>query len=118
MYEYWRGLIALRKSEIGSVFRIGEKPSKNYYKWIEPDNPKLLGYIVRDKFFVLINTDTVRGVFNNITLPDSSTWRLIGNIREIRFNQGIDSDKDSVLAGGQNYDLELSAESLKIWINR
>jgi pullulanase/glycogen debranching enzyme len=83
MYAYWKGLILLRKSNIGKVFRLPDKPWPNYYKWFEPDNSKLLGYMVSEKVFVTINTDTVNGTFSNVLLPEKSTWQLIANIDQI-----------------------------------
>jgi pullulanase/glycogen debranching enzyme len=116
MYAYWRGLINLRKSDIGKVFRIAEKAPDQYYKWFEPENSKLLGYLVADKIFITINTDTVSGSFDNVVLPDGTQWRLIANIDEVNFEYGIADDSDKTLEGGKSYKLTLPAESLKIWI--
>ncbi len=116
MYAYWRGLINLRKSDIGKVFRIAEKTPDQYYKWFEPENLKLLGYLVADKIFITINTDTVSGSFDNVVLPDGTQWRLIANIDEVIFEYGIADDSDKTLEGGKSYKLTLPAESLKIWV--
>jgi pullulanase/glycogen debranching enzyme len=117
MYAYWRGLIQLRNSDIGKVFRHSEKPPVNYYKWFEPDNPRLLGYTVSDQIFVLMNTDTTDGLFENVILPENSNWQLIANINEINPVEGISGAPNSTLIGGKYYDLTLPAESLKIWVN-
>ncbi len=116
MYAYWRGLINLRNSDIGKVFRIAEKTPDQYYKWFEPENLKLLGYLVADKIFITINTDTVSGSFDNVVLPNGTQWRLIANIDEVNFEYGIANDSDKTLEGGKSYKLTLPAESLKIWI--
>jgi len=118
MYEYWRGLIALRKSEIGKVFRIREKPAKDYYQWIEPENIKLLGYMVAKKILVLINTDTLSGKFNNIHIPPGADWQLVGDINQINFYSGINGKEDSILKGGAKITTILPGESLKIWVVR
>ncbi len=118
MYAYWRGLINLRKSNIGKVFRIAEKTPDQYYKWFEPENLKLLGYLVADKIFITINTDTVSGSFDNVVLPGGTQWRLIANIDEVSFEYGIADDSDKTLEGGKSYKLTLPAESLKIWITK
>jgi pullulanase/glycogen debranching enzyme len=118
MYAYWRGLIRLRKSTIGKIFRVSEKPVKNYYKWFEPENSKLLGYMVSEKILVTINTDTKSGTFSEVILPESTEWRLIANIDEVNLKDGITGDPEKTLVGGKTYNLTLPAESLKIWIRK
>jgi pullulanase/glycogen debranching enzyme len=118
MYAFWRGLINLRKSDTGKVFRIAEKSSADYYKWFEPENSKLLGYSVADKIFIAVNTDTTGGTFENVTLPEDTQWQLIANIDEINFRDGITYDPDKTLEGGKSYNLTLPAESLKIWVKK
>ncbi len=118
MYAYWKGLINLRKSDIGKVFRIAEKTPDQYYKWFEPENSKLLCYLVADKIFITINTDTVSGSFDNVILPDDIQWRLIANIDEVNLEHGIADDSDKTLEGGKSYKLTLPAESLKIWVKK
>lgn len=115
MYEFWKGLIAFRLSEAGKVFRIKEKPEMDYYRWIEPQNSKLLGYFVNNSILVLLNTDTVPGRFSGVIFPEGQ-WRLIGNNERINHVQGISGKKDSGLKGGRSHDLEMGPESLKIWI--
>lgn len=117
MYQFWKGLIALRKSKYGKVFRIAEKPEKDYFQWIEPENSKLLGYIVDKKVFVLINTDQKSGSFKNIVLADGN-WRLAATIDSVDYVNGISGQDDSVLKGGKSYDFKLDGESLKIWVNK
>jgi pullulanase/glycogen debranching enzyme len=118
IYAFWRGLIKLRNSSIGEVFRIAEKTPDNYYRWFEPENSKLLGYLVSDKIFIALNTDTIGGSFNNVILPDDTQWKLIANIAEVNLENGITDDIDIFLDGGRTYNLTLSAESLKIWIRK
>jgi pullulanase/glycogen debranching enzyme len=118
MYAYWKELIHFRLSDLGKIFRMSEKPANNYYKWFEPENQKLLGYLVSDKVFVIINTDTIGGTFTNVLLPDDSKWQLIANIDEVNFEDGITDGSDTILEGGKNYRLNLSAENLKIWIRK
>jgi pullulanase/glycogen debranching enzyme len=118
MYAFWKGLIHLRKSKIGQIFRVSEKPAANYYKWFEPENSKHLGYMVSEKIFVIINTDTIRGTFNNLILPKSTDWHLIANIDEVNLKDGISNDPDNSLEGGKIYNLTLPSESLKIWVRK
>jgi len=118
MYEYWRGLVSLRKSETGKVFRLAEKTPDHYYKWFDPKNTKLLGYLVADKILVVMNTDTTGDSINNVVLPEGSQWHLIANIDEVNLKQGIAWDPDRILDGGKSYNLALPAVSLKIWIRK
>lgn len=118
MYAYWKGLIHLRKSDIGQIFRISEKPPTGYYQWFEPENSKLLGYMVSEQVVVVMNTDIKSGTFNNIILPDDSDWQLIANIDQINLDDGIKGEPDDILKGGQSYNLTLPAESLKIWVRK
>ena len=114
MYAYWRGLIHLRSSEKGKIFRISQKPSPDYYAWIEPQNPRLLGYIVNRKMLVVLNTDSVAGEFKSITLP-AGHWKLIGNTDRIDYIDGIPNEPDSFLEGDQSYDMVLEPAEIKIW---
>ena len=118
MYNYWKGLIHLRKSDLGKIFRIAEEPPANYYEWFEPENTKLLGYMVSKKILVIINTDTISGTFEDVNLPESSSWRLIANIDEVNLKDGIRQDPYSKLQGSKGYTLTLPAESLKIWVRQ
>ena len=45
MRDWWRGLLDLRMSEYGSVFRVARVPD-GHYRWITPDEETLLGYVV------------------------------------------------------------------------
>lgn len=118
MFEYWRGLIALRKSKIGEAFRLSEKPSKDYYHWFEPENQRMIGYLVADQILVLINADTVSGTFKNILLQNGRSFQLIADIDEINPSMGLNSKSDGILNGGQIYSLDIPAESLKIWTRK
>ena len=87
--EYYRGLIQLRNSEAGTTFRVAQRPPQSYYRWIMPENPKLMGYVVNVPelhagrgFAVLLNAD---GVEHRIAveLRGDTGWKMIGNGREI-----------------------------------
>ncbi len=114
MYKFWRGLIHLRNSDIGKIFRISNRPRPGYFRWIEPVNERLLGYIVNEQMLILINSDTTTGVFPDLTLPPGG-WKLIGNIEQVDHISGIAEDVDAVLEGNSNFDISLEAESIKIW---
>ena len=116
MYQFWRGLIQLRLSKMGEVFRIAEKPEQDYYIWIEPENTNLLGYLVDNKICVLVNADTVSGVFNSISLPAGTSWKMIADIDNVDMINCIKNHKFSNITGGQEYSITLDQASLFIWI--
>lgn len=87
--NYYAGLIQLRMSPEGATFRVAQRPPQSYYKWIMPKNPKGMGYIVNvpslhagNGFAVLLNADD-RELRIPLELRGDSTWKMIGNGREI-----------------------------------
>ncbi len=118
MYKFWRGLIGFRRSDYGKLFRLSEHPAPDYYRWYEPLNSRLLGYMVAGKILVLINTDVHEGVFENITLPGGGDWMLIADIDSIDWLNGLPGRTDSWLQGGSTHSFPLPAESLKIWVRQ
>lgn len=117
VFEFWKDLIAFRKSDYGKAFRIAQKPPQDYYRWIEPENPKLLGYLVNEEVFVLINTDSLTGSFPDVRLP-AGNWQLMATIDRIDHLKGIKGLPDSKLQGNKPYRFELPAESLKMWVKK
>jgi len=113
MAAYWRGLIRFRLSNAGSPFRVGIAPPEGYYRWIEPRDPGLLGYVVDEKILVLINTTPADAVFEDIALPEG-VWRLIGNGHEIDHMKGVPGQYEQLEAGNQ--DLAVPPESALIWL--
>lgn len=82
--DYYRDLIALRKSEPGRAFRVREKAPTGYYQWITPENTRAMGYIVNaprihagNGFVVLLNAADEAVEFP-FTLPEGR-WRVIGD---------------------------------------
>jgi len=116
MFQFWKELIHLRRSDVGKVFRIADKPKQNYYEWIEHENSMMLGYIVDEQICVLMNTDSVAGNFDNISLPDRTSWKMIANIDRIDSKSGILNHKYSGLTGGREYIINLEPASLFIWV--
>ena len=87
--DYYAGLIQLRMSDEGATFRVAQRPPRNYYRWLLPENPKLLGYVVNVPqlhagrgFAVLLNADD-RARKIEVELGGATAWKLIGNGREI-----------------------------------
>jgi pullulanase/glycogen debranching enzyme len=114
MYQFWRGLIRMRKSETGRIFRLSEKPEAGYYRWFEPENRRLLGYLVKEEMLVLINTDSTAGEFKDVQLP-AGNWQKIANADRIDHVNGISEGDDSLLEGGTAHTIRLAPESLGIW---
>jgi pullulanase len=54
MRDFWRGLIEFRRSPQGEVFRQARIPA-DHYRWVLPGEPQLLGYVVGDQVFVMVN---------------------------------------------------------------
>jgi len=115
MLAFWEGLIQLRKSKYGSVFRIAQKPAAGYYRWLEPKNPRLLGYMVDNTVLVLLNTDNHRGQFKNIDLPEGN-WRLIGDVNRIDLTNGVSGKVYNAIQRPFTFSEELAAFSLEIWV--
>lgn len=115
MYKYWRGLIALRKSKFGEVCRLADKPPPGYVQWLEPENVLLLGYIIAEKLLVLVNTDTAHAVFNSVRLPANSRWKLVADAERAEPEKGIPGKRDSILQAAAALNLQVPAQSVKIW---
>jgi len=115
MMEYWKGLISLRRSEHGAVFRIGEAPEEGYIRWFEPDDVMQLGYVVDDRVLVLVNIADDQRTFNNIQLP-AGRWVLVA-AGDRAGTTPIDGHRHSVLEGGARQ-LTLPARDVHIWIRK
>jgi pullulanase len=113
MQAFWKGLIAMRRSEEGAVFRIAEKPPEGYYRWILPSDPHLLGYVVANRYLVLVNTSDKPAVFSEVMLEGGS-WRQICDGQGVDPVRGV-GGRDATLTGGRAWELSVPAESIKIW---
>ncbi|HHJ52143.1 MAG TPA: pullulanase, partial [Caldithrix abyssi] len=114
MYRFWRGLVALRKSRYGRVFRIANRPAPDYYRWIEPPDSRLLGYVVANTVLVLINTDQRPGEFKFAVPPGN--WRLIADIERVDLN-GISGYSFSRLSAPGKTRVTVPPQALFIWVN-
>ena len=89
---YYRGLAELRNSEEGATFRVAQRPPQSYYRWILPEDPRLMGYVVNVPelhsgrgFAVLLNaSDRKRSI--EVELRGETNWKMVGNGREIRLD--------------------------------
>ena len=115
MLDYWAGLIALRKSEVGKVFRIEGKPDSSYHTFYTPKDENGLAYLVGEKVFVAVNVGEKEVVFKDVYLP-KGTWNLIADNERVDPVNGISSHGYSVLPGDRKHRIGIPAVGLKIWI--
>jgi pullulanase len=115
MADYWKGLIALRKSSYGKVFRIDQGVTKDYIRWIEPEHHMALGYVVGGSVAVAVNTSETPCVIHTFSLPAGS-WELVAN-DERAGTETISGYPESSLKGG-TVTLTLPPHSVRIWLRR
>jgi len=116
MHAFWRGMNAFRLSDYGRVFRQADRVPDGYYNWITPEDKSLLGYIVDEKVFVLLNAGNKENTFKSIELPEGK-WRLIANNQNVDIKNGVKNDKKLThLNGGKPINILMKPESLKIWV--
>jgi len=111
MFAFWKGLIAFRASGDGAVFRVGGAvPEDGYYRFMTPDNTRLLGYMVDEQVLVLMNTGQTEAAFDDVTLPDGQ-WRLISDGERVDV-AGV----SDVTVSGQMTAPTLPPQTSRIWI--
>lgn len=116
MHAFWQGMNAFRLSEYGKVFRLSEPVPEGYFQWIIPGKKSLLGYIVDEKVFVLLNAGASEAEFKAVHLPEGK-WKLIANNQEVNHIKGVKDRKNMLrLKGGKPTNIIMDAESLKIWL--
>jgi pullulanase len=111
MRDYWRGLIALRMSEHGAVFRVADVP-EGHYGWITPTEETLLGYVVGGRVLVLANCGTTDGVFE-VNLPPGR-WRQAGNRDRVDHVAGVEGEQ-AHLTGG-THQITVPGGAFLIWV--
>jgi pullulanase/glycogen debranching enzyme len=114
MIDYWRGLIAFRQSDVGKVFRIGERPPPGYYEWILPENDRLLGYVVAGRVLVLVNVDDQRHLVSLPALTEGE-WVQIGDGAVVDPVSGIPGAAP-IVTDGSGISLEIPARAMHIWV--
>ncbi len=111
MRDYWRGLVALRMSEYGRVFRVAEVPD-GHYRWISPGEGTLLGYVVGEQVLVLANSGTEAGVFR-FDLPDGD-WRQVGGRERVDL-EGVEGEFARL--GGGTHEVPVPGGAFLIWVS-
>jgi pullulanase len=110
MRDYWRGLLELRRSRYGEVFRIAVVP-EGHYRWIAPDDTHLLGYVVGERVLVLANDGGAEGLFR-FDLPPGA-WRQVGDGGRVDL-EGVGGEKAHLTGGPQ--EITAPAKSFLIWV--
>ncbi len=108
--DYWRGLIALRMSDYGRVFRVADVP-EGHYRFITPRDPHLLGYVVGGRVLVLANNGREDGTIR-FDLPEGE-WRQVANRERIDLD-GVEGRSSSL--GGGHHELRVPAGSFLVWV--
>ncbi len=111
MRDYWRGLMALRMSEHGRVFRVAEVPD-GHYRWITPSEGTLLGYVVGERVLVLANSGEREGLFR-FDLPGGD-WRQVVDRERVDLD-GVEGEYARL--GGGRQEVRVPAGSFLVWVS-
>lgn len=109
MRDWWRGLIALRRSDIGRVFRTAVVPEGHYHFFLPPDE-RLLGYRVGGRVLVLANNGLDEGHVG-VELP-AGCWRPITTFDRID-PAGVGSP--DLHSQGGHHTLAVPAGAFLVW---
>jgi pullulanase/glycogen debranching enzyme len=112
MRDWWRGLLRLRFSEYGEVFRVAEVPD-GHYRWITPEEETLLGYVVGERVLVLANCGKYGGSVR-FDLPDGE-WLQVAGTESVNL-AGVPSEY-AVLPGG-THELWVPGGAFLVWVRR
>jgi pullulanase/glycogen debranching enzyme len=112
MRDWWRGLLALRMSAHGQVFRVADVP-EGHYRWITPEEPTLLGYVVGGRVLVLANSGRHEGAFR-FDLPAGSSWRQVADRERLDLN-GVAGAHARL--GGGTHAVRVPAGSFLVWVS-
>ncbi|WP_420454165.1 alpha-amylase family glycosyl hydrolase [Rubrivirga sp.] len=115
MLAWWRGLLALRASDAGDVFRVGEAVPEGWVREVASDSDTALGYVVGDRVLVLLNPGDGPARFRPDVPP--ADWRLVAVADE---DGGLaDPAGDSVQARHPAAMAEpVPPKGVRIWIRR
>lgn len=112
MRDYWRGLVRLRLSDEGSVFRVARVP-EGHYRWILPADERLLGYVVGGRVLVLANDGAQEGTIA-FELP-AGHWRQVVDRERVALD-GVDGPRGRLSGGPQ--EVVVPAGSFLVWVRR
>jgi len=112
MRDFWRGLLDLRMSGYGEVFRVARVP-EGHYRWITPGEETLLGYVVGERVLVLANAGKHDGMFS-FELSDGE-WLQVAGTASVSLD-GVESEY-ALLPGGA-HDLRVQPGSFLVWVRK
>ena len=110
MRDWWRGLLALRMSDHGQVFRVAKVPD-GHYRWITPPEETQLGYVVGERVLVLANSGAHDGSFE-FELPEGE-WRQVADRERVDL-EGVEGEY-GLLRGGP-HDLSVPGGAFLVWV--
>jgi pullulanase/glycogen debranching enzyme len=108
--DWWRGLVALRRSETGRVFRVATVPP-GHYRWITPPAATLLGYVVGGRVLVLANSGRDDGTF--AFELEGGAWRQVAGRERVDL-AGVAGD--GARLGGGAHELGVPAGAFLVWV--
>jgi pullulanase/glycogen debranching enzyme len=112
MYEWWRGLIHLRLSPAGEVFRRGDPQPESHYRFFRPAEARALGYAVGGRVLVLINAGPEPVQFDGVDL-DAGRWRLVADGERMDATGSGSLGPD--LTGARPHALTVPPRTVRIW---
>jgi pullulanase len=110
MRDWWRGIIALRMSEHGEVFRVAEVP-EGHYVFFAPDEETLLGYAAGGRVLVLANVGARDGALR-FELPDGA-WRQVSDGERVDL-AGVAGERARL--GGGSHEVPVPAGAFLVWV--
>lgn len=113
MHAWWRGLIQLRRSSAGAVLRVGTRPAEDYVRFILPQNPSALAYVIGGRLIVAVNASGEPVEFTGLDLPPGD-WKLVADGRRVD-PKGAFDDPDARL-GADRTALTVPPRLLRIWV--
>ncbi|HIG76031.1 MAG TPA: pullulanase [Bacteroidetes bacterium] len=119
MHDWWQGLIALRRSEAGEVFRVGTEVPEGHVQFFAPeDAPQALGWLVGDRVLTLVNTgDAPVRMQLDYRVPDGD-WRKVAasdNAGGTVNLEGQVPESVAIIGGALNAS-RLEPKSVQIWV--
>lgn len=116
MTDWWKGLIALRMSDAGRVFRSASPVEEGHYQWVLPESDTALGYIVGDRVAVVINSGSDRVEFD---MPLSEgVWINVAETGHFDMT-GLEGGSSIRLESGDGpVPLSLSGAGVKIFVKK
>jgi pullulanase/glycogen debranching enzyme len=111
MRDWWRGLLRLRASEWGAVFRVDAVP-EGHYRFFLPQDERLLAYRIGDRVLVVANNGPVNSEID--VQLDGGSWTKVADQGRIDLD-GVPGP-EAVLDGSASIAVPAPAGCFRIWI--